>query len=153
MSGDLLREYSPVDLDRHQVEDLVVHCSDNRFQHAFEVVMDNHDIERADKIVFPAPSKNIANGVLVPPIQTLHRLHDFSTIHVYDHSHCGGMAEDYQGEDDEKRMAAIHQRKQLLAISALQMVLPEITVITYVVGAEEVIGCTDSRELINAQNS
>lgn len=138
-----LREYHPVNLDNTQVDDLVVTCSDHRFQRAFEAAAQNRDVERADKIVFPAPSQNIANGVLVPAIRKLQNLHDFSTISIYDHLYCGGT--DYEGALDEEGMIDIHERKQIAAMSAIHEVLPEITVVAYVVGVEEIVSATDSR--------
>jgi len=139
------REYHPVDLDNKQVDDLLVTCSDHRFQRAFEAVAQNRDLERADKIVFPAPAQNIANGVLIPAIEKLQGLHAFSTISVYDHLYCGGT--DYEGASAEEEMILIHQRKQVAAINAIHEVMPEMTVITYVVGVEEIVSATDSRIL------
>lgn len=134
-----LREYAPVNLGQYVVDDLIISCSDHRFRHAFRAVVKNRDMERADEITVPAPSKSIASGLILPHVVMLHEFHDFSNVHILDHPHCGGFQRDYDGEEDEKAMTKIHERKLEAAAEAIHQALPHITVVTYVVGVEEVI--------------
>jgi hypothetical protein len=139
----LLREYAPVNLDKERVDDLVISCSDHRFREAFRAVPQNRGVKYADEITFPGPSIEVANGVLIPKIALLEKKHGFSTVHIEDHTHCGGFeaefGEDYAALEDEDAMAEIHEKKLAAAVAALHLALPKLTVVTYVVGVEEVI--------------
>lgn len=138
LENPFLREYAPVNLDQHKVDDLVISCSDHRFRHAFFAVPRNRGITRADELTVPAPSIKIISGQLIPDIIFLQNRHEISNVHVMDHTYCGGFDDEYENDSAEERMLVVHERKLEAARGIIHEVLPGITVVTYVVGAEEV---------------
>jgi hypothetical protein len=133
------RPYTPVNVELTEVEELVIPCSDHRFQHAFDAVIKSNGVDRADRINYPGPSLAIGNGTLLPAIEKLHSLHDFSTVRILDHTDCGafGGLEAFNG--DELKEAEEHFRKLSIAKKAIHTILPHITVVEHVVGIEEEI--------------
>src|SRR5436305_914992 len=134
-----MREYTPVEVERREVDDLVVTCSDHRFQHAFDAILKNLFIERADRIVYPGPSIAIADGTLIPAIKKLEELHSFTNLHIMDHTDCGAFGGLDAFDWNELEEANAHYRKLEAAQIVIHEALPHITVVQYVVGLEEEI--------------
>ncbi len=134
-----LREYTPVEVERHEVDNLVVTCADHRFQHAFAAIMRNLLIDRADRLSYPGPSNSIASGELLPAIVKLESLHSFTKVHVFDHIDCGAHGGQDAFDWDVIKEAEAHYQKQRQAIHAIHEVLPHLTVVTHVVSYEEEI--------------
>jgi hypothetical protein len=131
------RPYTPINMEQRQVDELVIPCSDHRFQHAFEAILKSNGVTSADRITYPGPSIAVGNGTLLPAIEKLHSLHDFGTVRILDHTDCGafGGLEAFNG--DELQEAEEHYRRLTIARQAIHTVLPHITVVEHVVGIEE----------------
>jgi carbonic anhydrase len=122
-------KYEPIDLSKKRVDDLVVWCSDFRYQEAFvQVTEEEYGIQNADRIVFPGPSMAIADGTLIPAIKKLHSLHGFNEVNVFDHIDCGafGGLEAFDGDEDEE--AKKHFKVLKLAKEAIKHTIPDLSV-------------------------
>lgn len=133
------REYHPVDLDISGIDGLDIGCSDGRFQDAFRRVADNRGFKKPDPIVYPAPSKSITDGTLLPGAVLLVKKHGISRVNIKDHTFCAGFEEDYRGTEDEEQMVEIHKPKLKAAAFMLLRKMPEVVVVTYIVGVENVL--------------
>lgn len=134
-----MNSYPKPNLKQKKVDNLVIYCSDHRFQPSFEWLAMNYGIEKADKIVYPGPSKAIADESLMPAIKVLESLHNFRNIHIFDHTDCGafGGLEAFGG--DEQKEAEAHWRSLEAAKAVLNQVLPRVAVIGYLAGSQEEI--------------
>jgi carbonic anhydrase len=120
--------YSPVNLNQHKSEALVVHCCDPRFQEAYrqaaEQVSNFYDL-----MAVPGASKAIVDDPnVIKNIKMLHGLHDFSEVHIMDHVECGAFGK----IDDE---VDSHSKYIHLAIQTINKALPEVEVIPHLLGA------------------
>jgi carbonic anhydrase len=120
--------YSPVNLNQHKSEALVVHCCDPRFQEAYrqaaEQVSNFYDL-----MAVPGASKAIVDDPnVIKNIKMLHGLHDFSEVHIMDHVECGAFGK----IDDE---VDSHSKYIHLAIQTINKALPEVKVIPHLLGA------------------
>jgi hypothetical protein len=120
--------YSPVNLNQHKSEALVVHCCDPRFQEAYrqaaEQVSNFYDL-----MAVPGASKAIVDDPnVIKNIKMLHGLHDFSEVHIMDHVECGAFGK----IDNEVRS---HSKYIHLAIQTINKALPEVEVIPHLLGA------------------
>jgi hypothetical protein len=117
-------EYSqPVNMDRKQVDNLVVVCSDFKFQEAFAETINNEGIEEADVLTYPGASKGVEDGTLVPAIMALNDLHDLKHVHLFDHMPCGA----FGGEESE----ADHHQSIRLARNVIRFAVPNLSVKGY----------------------
>lgn len=125
-------KYPIVDLHKKKSEVLVVHCSDPRFQSAHRHLIDTHG-KYYDLLAFPGASKAIAeNQLVIDNIVLLHKLHNFETIHIFDHIHCGAF-----GEIDNEAKA--HKEMLIRAKRTLSTALPKVKVVGHLVGEKESI--------------
>lgn len=148
-----MSEIKPKDI-QHEVNNLVITCSDHRFQRTMRKILDEKykvDIERSDRIALPGASKAIADGTLIPYIQTLHLLHYTKNVYVVDHTDCGGFGslEHYGG--DEAKETQSHFESLDKAKEAIHNVLPQLVVISFVVtlNGEAVVPKSDN--VVNRQ--
>ncbi len=137
----LLREFTPIDYGQPTADDVTVRCSDSKFQEAYKSVLDNRGIVKPDVITRPGPSIKIATGEVTEEILDLHALHNLSAVHILDHVPCGKFMAtgEYEGLDSEEEMLEVHERKLDVACAVIHEVLPSMTIVTYVLNAEEVI--------------
>jgi hypothetical protein len=132
-----MSEYKPIDLSRKDVSHLVLWCSDFRFQPAFmETSERTYEVYEADRIVYPAPSKSIADGTLMPAIEKLHSLHGFEDVDIFDHIDCGGFGglEAFGGIESQEAQA--HFRYLKLAKEVIHQAIPDLRVRGHVLGAQ-----------------
>lgn len=132
-------EYTPIEINRQEVDDLVITCSDHRFQEAFQAILEAKCIDRADRITYPGPSMAIADQSLMPAIVKLEDLHSFTTIHVFDHIDCGAFGGLEEYDWNEYAEARAHFRMLRAARGVIHHTLPHITVVEHVVGVHEEI--------------
>ena len=117
---------------RHKVDDLIITCSDHRFQDAFIEKQRQLGIKAAAKIAYPGSSKEVAEGTLSQPILTLYQLHGFEKAHIFDHTDCGGFGGLEAYGFDENEEAESHFRCIDKAAEVLSTLLPKIAVAGYV---------------------
>jgi len=124
--------YSPVNLDEHKSDTLIVHCCDPRFQHAYEQAA-HQTSAFYDLMSVPGASKAIAeNSSVIKNIKMLHRLHNFKEVHIMDHVDCGAFGK----VNDE---IETHSKYLHLAEKKINKALPTLTVVSHIFG--------DSKEL------
>lgn len=130
-----MNELKPRDI-QHQVDDLVITCMDHRFQRTFgHILKDEYqvDIESSDRVSYPGASKAVADGTLIPAIQTSHRLHDIKNVWLVDHTDCGGFGGLESHDNDEHKETEVHLETLVRAREAIHKVLPELLVTVFVV--------------------
>jgi hypothetical protein len=130
-------EYWPIDQSRSNVDNLVIWCSDFRYQEAFQVsAQDRYEIDEADRIVYPAPSKAIVDGTLMPAIQKLHSLHGFSEVDIFDHIDCGGFGGLKAFNGTESLEAQEHFKYLKAAKEVIRHAIPDLRVRGHVLGTQ-----------------
>jgi hypothetical protein len=149
-----MSEYRPVDLSRNSVNNLVITCADFRFQEAFNVsASGNYEIDEADRLIYPAPSKAVADGTLMPAIEKLHALHGFEEVDIFDHIDCGGFGGLKAFEGVESREAQAHFRYLKLAKEIINQAIPELRVRGHVLGAQHELVIPVEEEKVYIQNN
>lgn len=140
-SPDLLREFTPIDLDQPTPDHLRIGCSDYRFGDAFRQILLNRGVGSYDLLDRPGPSVNIAKGNASEDMTDLDSLHNLSYAHVMDHIPCRKFIVEglYTPDMDQDEIVEIIKQKQDRACRVVHEVLPHITVVTYIVNAEEVV--------------
>lgn len=133
-----MNEIKPKDKP-HNVDNLVITCSDHRYQQTIsQILRDEYqvDIESSDRIAYPGSSKAVSDGTLIPPVQTLHRLHNFQKVWLVDHSDCGGFGGLEAYDNDEQKEIAAHFESFERATGAIHKVLPKLIVVSFVVSLD-----------------
>jgi hypothetical protein len=119
--------YSPVNLNKHKSDALVVHCCDPRFQEAYRQAAEQVS-EFYDLMAVPGASKAIVdNPTIIGNIEMLHSLHDFSEVHIMDHIECGAFGK----VDDEVES---HSKYLHLAEKRINKALPNVKVVPHLLG-------------------
>jgi hypothetical protein len=150
-----MAEYAPVNLSRKNTDSLAIWCSDFRFQEPFKRVAESgYGINNPDVIVYPAPSKSIADGTLVPAIEKLHSLHDFNEVDIFDHIDCGGFGglEAFNGSEDAE--ADEHFRMLKIAKEVIRQTLPHLQVRAHLLGTHhELVTPIHNHDVIPTQEN
>jgi hypothetical protein len=133
-----MSEYQPVNLKRKNTNNLAIWCSDHRFQPAFQETAERrYGIYEADRIVFPAPSKAIVEGPLMPAIEKLHSLHGFEEVDIFDHIDCGGFGGLEAFDDSEGKEAEMHFKYLKFAKEVIHRAIPRLNVKGHVLGVHD----------------
>jgi carbonic anhydrase len=119
---------------QHEVDSLVITCSDHRFQESYEDKFRELKINHYDRIAYPGASKAVASRKLNDAIIALRQLHSFNTIHVMDHTDCGGFGGLEAYGYDENAEAEAHFKSLKKATEAIGVILPKVIVIEHVIG-------------------
>lgn len=120
-----------------EVENIVITCMDHRYQEFIrQILMDKHsvDIDHADRLAIGGSSTGVTDGTLMPSIRIAYQKHSAKKVYMLDHLDCGGFGglEAFGGSEEKEAQA--HFESLDRATEAIHKVLPELLVVTYVVG-------------------
>jgi carbonic anhydrase len=100
--------------------------------------MDNHglDIDQIDQLSIGGSSKGVVDGTLMPSLQIAYEKHNAKNVYILDHIDCGGFGSLQAFDNDEAKEAQAHFESLDRAQEVIKKSLPELKVITYVVGLD-----------------
>jgi carbonic anhydrase len=134
----ILHELKPADKP-NEVNDIVITCMDHRYQEPIgKLLKEKHnvDINHVDRLAIGGSSKGVADGTLMPSIQIAFDKHHARNVWLFDHTDCGGFGGLNAFENDEQKEAQAHFESLDRAQEALHKLLPELLVVTYVIGLD-----------------
>lgn len=121
------------------VNDVVITCMDFRYQEPIrQLLIKKHDvdIDNADRLAIGGSSKAVADGTLTPSLKIAYEKHKAKTVYLFDHIDCGGFGGLAAFDNDEQKEARAHFDSIDQAQQILNKMLPEIVVVSYVVGLD-----------------
>ncbi|HET7528998.1 MAG TPA: carbonic anhydrase [Candidatus Saccharimonadales bacterium] len=122
-----------------EIENIVITCMDHRYQEFIrQILMDKHglDIDHVDRLAIGGSSTGVTDGSLMPSIQIAYEKHGAKNVYMLDHLDCGGFGGLEAFDGSEEREAQAHFESLDRATEAIHKVLPELLVVTYVVGMD-----------------
>lgn len=122
-----------------RTDNVVITCMDFRFQKSVKrILAENNqiDIDEVDRLSIGGPSKAIAEGVFTTSLQIALEKHGAKNVYIFDHLDCGGFGglEAFDGSPEKEVQA--HFEAFDRAHEVLGKVLPEMVVVSYLVGLD-----------------
>lgn len=139
MGYNQLMEYQ-IDLTKHNVDTVVVSCSDFRFRPMIAEWI-KEKFGEADLVAMPGASKAILEvGGVIDAVKVLVDLHDAKSVVIVDHIDCGAYGGSKKFDWDHTAEVSMHGQQLAEAKKKLGEELPEVQVEVYLLGAEGELG-------------
>jgi carbonic anhydrase len=122
-----------------QTDNIVLTCMDHRYQEAIrEILMAKHNIniDHVDRLAIGGASAAIVDGSMMPSIHIAVEKHKAKNLYIFDHIDCGGFGGQAAFDNDVDKEAQAHFESIDRAKEAVHKVLPEIVIVSYVVGLD-----------------
>lgn len=135
-----MAERKPRDIPK-RVDHIVITCMDFRYLETInQILKDKHDInmQRVDHLSIGGSSKGVVDGSLMPSIKIGYEKHGVKNVYMFDHTDCGGFGGLEAYDNDERKEANAHFDSQDRAQEAIRKIMPEIVVVSYVIGLDGV---------------
>lgn len=121
------------------VDNIVITCMDYRYQRVIKnILMDQHqvDIDEVDRLAIGGSSSAVADGTLMPSLKIARQKHSAQNVYIFDHIDCGGFGGLAAFDGSVQKEALAHFESLEKAKVAISAVMPELVVVTYVVGLD-----------------
>ena len=122
-----------------QVDNVVLTCMDHRYQEYIrDILLERHnvDIDHVDRLAIGGSSMAIVDGSMIPSLEIAFNKHRAKKLYVFDHIDCGGFGGQDAFDNDVDKEARAHFESIDRAQDVIHKVLPEIVMISYVVGLD-----------------
>lgn len=133
-----MMERKPRDIPK-RMDDLVITCMDFRYLEIInQILKDKHYVSMlgVDYLSIAGASKGVVEGELMPSVEIGYKKHGVKNIWMFDHIDCGGFGGQAAYDNDERKEAEAHFESQDRAQEAIHRLMPELVVVSYVIGLD-----------------